>query len=111
MSENKNAPKRIIPMNTPAKKVEANLVIEPSVPALLNDALSVISTEILRFKMKTSTGKPLDLAEARVLQGYIKSLTDLSREARERDDNTDLTNITDEELFKLIEQMKSRKES
>lgn len=107
MSEQK--PKRIILGPPPPRPVEANIVVSPSVGTLLEDALSVIASEILRFKHKSGQGKSLDLAEARVLQGYIRSLTDLAKEAREREEDMDLANATDEELLKMVEQMKSKK--
>lgn len=112
MSEQERAPKRIIPMNAPQHRIhDANIVVTPSISTLLEDALSVISSEILRFKHKSGQGKALDLAESRVLQGYIKSLTELAKESREREDDMDLANATDEELLKLVEQMKSKKET
>ena len=89
---------------------EANLVIEPTVANLLIDAMSVVGTEILRFKYKVAGGKGLELNEARVLQGYIKSLTDLSKETREREDEMDLASASDDELITMIENLRAKKE-
>ena len=108
MSEQR--PKRIIPMGkSPIHRVEANIILAPDVNTLLGDALSVIASEILRFKHKSDQNKALDLAESRVLQGYIKSLTDLSRESRERENDMDLANASDEELLKTVEQIRQKK--
>jgi hypothetical protein len=91
--------RRIIP---PKSKIEAsNIVLMPNVQSLLSDALMVIQTEVARFSGKARKGISLDLREARVLQGYIKALVELSKEAREREKNTDLSEMTPEELLEL----------
>jgi hypothetical protein len=81
---------------------------------MLDDALSVVNSEIIRFKYKVQTNptenKGLTPNEARMLQGYIKSLVDLSKEARERADEMDLANMTDEELIDMVEILKKKKE-
>lgn len=97
------APKRIYP-----KKVEANLVINPDAQTLISDALSIIATEIVRFKHAQSGGKKLEASEARVLQGYIKSLVELAREEREQEESRDFADLTNSQLIKnLLKQMPS----
>lgn len=90
-----NTPRRIIP------KIN-NISVLPSTEGMISDALSVIQTEIVKFASKTKKGQSLDLSEARVLQGYIKCLVDLSREHRERDKETDLSNLSDEDLATMV---------
>jgi len=78
-------------------------MVTPSTDALIADAFQVIQSEIVKFANKTRQGKSLDLAEARVLQGYLKCLVEISREGRERDKETDLSNLTNEELATLVQ--------
>ena len=86
-------------------------VLAPSVQNLLDDALSVVSYEIIRLKQKVMKDitKGLDSREARTLQGYIKSLVELSREERERSDEADYANMTDEELIKLVDNLRQKR--
>jgi hypothetical protein len=90
----------------------ASPVLAPSVQNLLDDALSVVSYEIIRLKQKVlhnpTTG--LDLKESRILQGYVKSLVELSREERERASDADLANMSDDELLSLVENLKRRRQ-
>lgn len=95
----------------PARRGEiSDLVVRPSVPHLIDDALSIISTEILQFKNIVNRGKSLDLKQAKVLQGYIRALVELSEEARKRDDETDLSNMSDEDLIKMVETLKAKRQ-
>jgi hypothetical protein len=90
---NENAPKR-------KYIVEAKIETAPQLSTLLTDALSVYQTEIIKFKNKVNSGRGLDLSEARVLQGYVKSLVDAAREMRERDnDDSGESKMSDEELL------------
>ena len=98
MSENNK--KFIIPRKNPEP-----VSIHTDVNTTLDDALSVITTEIIKFKSKVNKGLSLNLQEARVLQGYIKSLVDLSKESRERNDSMDLASMSDTEITKLVEAM------
>jgi len=68
---------------------------------LLKEALTVLASEISRYRAKSDRGSSLTLSEARVLNGYIKSLLDLSEEARERDKEQDLSNLSNEEMLEL----------
>jgi hypothetical protein len=89
-------------------------LVQPSVQGLLDDALSVIGSEIVRLKLKATAvndSKPqgLNASEARMIQGYVKSLVELSRESRERTDDMDLANMSDEELLALVESIQEKK--
>jgi hypothetical protein len=79
-----------------------NPTIYPSVDAMVADALSVVETEILKYKSKVKQGRSLEPNEAKILQGYIKSLVDLSREDRERAKESDLSKLSTEELVQLL---------
>lgn len=107
MPENKRKTKRVF---LPSKKPqidESRVILVPSVDNLLNDTLSVIGFEIARLYKKSQGPTPLDAAEARILQGYIRSLTELSRESRERDKHADVANMEDDDLVKYFLSQKS----
>jgi len=81
---------------------QSNPIVMPSVDQMVADALSVVQKEIQKFQSKVLQGRGLDITEARILQGYIKSLVDLSKEDRERVKDLDLSNMSTEELLKLL---------
>mgnify|MGYP007089350589 CR=1 FL=1 len=98
MSDNNK--KYIIP-----KPVESKVSISTDAATALDDALGIIVTEIVKYRHKVNRGSSLNIQEARVLQGYIKSLVELSKESRERENNADLANLSDEELANLVTTM------
>lgn len=73
----------------------------PNVHDLLNDALEIVQIEIIKIRTKVRSGRSLDSRETKVLQGYIKSLVELSKEDRERMRDMDLSDFTDDELRAL----------
>lgn len=77
-------------------------IILPNVEAMLEDGLNILQTELLRYKTKAARGTGLNPMEAKTLQGYIKSLVDLSREDRERAKGADLGDKSLEELLALL---------
>lgn len=81
---------------------QKNPLIFPSVDGMMADALQVIQLEITKFKTKVAQGRSLDSREAKTLQGYIKSLVDLSKEDRERIKEQDLSQLSTEELLALL---------
>lgn len=83
-------------------KDSKNPLIFPSVDAMVADALQVIEMEITKFRTKVSSGRSLDSREAKTLQGYIRSLVELSKEDRERTRDVDLSKLTTEELLALL---------
>lgn len=89
----------------------SELVVLPGVEHLLIDALSIIETELVRFKYTVNTGKSLNTAEAKTLQGYIRSLVDLSREGRERAKQEDPSKLSNEELVALMQQLVAPKKA
>ena len=86
---------------TPAQVIRARSAT-PSTVSMLDDALGIIGQQIDMFRVKSGQNQRLDEKEARILQGYIKSLVDLSKEEREREKLDDaLKNMSDEELLEL----------
>ena len=108
--ENQRPPQRriLVPQKQP-RAVQSQISLLPDAPTLIDDALTVIATEIVKFKKKTSEGKSLDLSEARVLQGYIKSLVELCKEQREREEAMDLASKSDAEIVALVEKLRKQK--
>lgn len=83
----------------------------PSTVSMLDDALAIIGQQIELFRVKSGNSLRLDEKEARILQGYIKSLVDLSKEERERDKLDDvLKNMTDAELIDLAKKQLENKQ-
>lgn len=109
MAEDNKPKRRIIGKNTPEVR-EVPVLAVPSVQGLLDDALGVVGSEIIRLKWKTvKEANGLNTNEARMLQGYIRSLVELSKEAREREEDMDLANMSDEELIELVENLKKKR--
>lgn len=77
-------------------------IILANVDAMLEDGLQILEQELLRYKTKATRGTGLNPMEAKTLQGYIKSLVDLSREERERSKSADLGDATIEELLTML---------
>lgn len=76
------------------------VVLLPELQAVLDDAAATVSLELAKLRRRSQTGSaPMDLETARVLQGYVKSAVDLSREYRERDKLEDHDGLSDEELL------------
>lgn len=81
---------------------QKNPLVFPDVDSLMADALHTVQLELIKFKTKVSSGRSLDSREAKTLQGYIKSLVELSKEDRDRNKDVDLGNLTTEELVALL---------
>jgi hypothetical protein len=93
----------------PRQVTDVSIVLAPTVNTLTADALSIIQTEIARYKHKSNAGK-LDQADHRIIQGYLKSLSELDKSVRSREDDMDLANATDEELLKMVDALRSKKQ-
>lgn len=77
-------------------------IILTSVEGMIEDALKTIENEIIHYKTKVARGQRLNAMEAKVLQGYVKSLVELSKEDRERQKDADLSDLSTEDLLKLL---------
>ncbi len=73
----------------------------------LNTALAIVSEQLQKLALKSKASTFTD-QESRVLQSYIKSLVDLSKEEREREKSDieldKLKNLSDAELLELANQ-------
>jgi hypothetical protein len=80
-------------------------ILYASIDGMINDALDTIKDEIIKLRTKVKRGERLNPTEAKVLQGYVKCLVDLSKEDRERAKDADLSSMSTDEL---IAQLKGR---
>ena len=92
-------------MSAPKRKIvlppKTKVSVINSTDDLLNDAKMIIAAELAKYRSKASKGVSLDLKEARVVQGYLDSLTKLQREEREQARASDLSALSNEELLQL----------
>lgn len=97
----KNPKKIILPENqrTFSKVVAGPFDNTPD--TVISTAMQAVAMEVTKLHTKVSRGNSLDQKEARILQGYIKSMVELSRELRERDRADDLSKLSTEELQKI----------
>lgn len=98
--------KRIVVPAAPQKAVEIIRVdSKPELGTLLDDALSIYQTEILKMKQLVNKGNMLSPQQANVLQGYVKSLVSAAKEIRERDQKEadELGKMSDEEMLPVLE--------
>lgn len=103
MSETK---KIVLPPPRPPK-AEASIYAESNVKQILEDGLSVIATEVVKYKHRVNKlNEKLDQADARIITGYVKALVEMDKTLRQhdKDEDEDVAGLTDEEL--LAEQEK-----
>jgi Ser-tRNA(Ala) deacylase AlaX len=103
MSDNELKSKRII-LNPKKPTISRSAIsLYSPVQQILADALDTVANETLKLNLKSRSGK-LDASDAKMLQGYIKSLVDISKELREVDKQSDVENMSDEELKALAQE-------
>lgn len=85
---------------------QTQVVNAPDVERLISDAYQIIELELVKFKSIVKKGSSLNAEEGRLLNGYIKSLTELSKEQRDRDKGTDLSQLSVEEIVQLLQSNK-----
>lgn len=108
-TDDTGAPRRRVIVPQKSDPVQASsMTLLPDAPTLIQDALSVIATEIVKFKIKVSKGHSLDINEGRLLNNYIKSLCELSKESREREADMDLASMDDESLLSLVQKLQAK---
>lgn len=96
--------KIIMPPKNRTAPVLKNITETANMDALIKDALAIVEKELVRFRHKTGVqDRALDLKEARVLQGYLKTLVDMSREQRDRVKDFDFEEMETEELINLLQ--------
>lgn len=105
--ENNNKRRRI--KVDPSKRKEIKEIAIPTLDSLIANGLSIIGSELDKYQSKVQRGITLDLKEARVIQGYLETMTKLSKEAREAARAQDLADLSDEELVQLAAQLSKTK--
>lgn len=91
-------------MSEPVRRIITNqIMVVPEADKLIDDAMRIIQNELVKFAKMSKETKTLSLAEARVLQGYVKSLTELSKESRERAKADDPSQMSDEQLVEAMQ--------
>ena len=100
MPESKGKKRIILPKKLPQA---SGTILIPSIDQLLTDALAIMGNEMARMRSKSNkpTGS-LGPQDAKILQGYIKSIVELSKESRERDRGDDLSDMEDGELIQTF---------
>lgn len=94
---------------TPAK-VEVSQVLEvPPVEGIMSKSVAALGNEINRLYVRSSQ-YPLSDKEARILQGHIKTVIELSKHQMEREKAQDLSDMSDDDLFALAKQIISKRE-
>lgn len=89
--------RRIVPSNVKVSKA-------PELNTIINDALSIIGSELASYSNKTKRGVMLDLKEARIVSSYMDSLVKMSKEAREAQKPEQLEHLSDEQLLAIASQ-------
>jgi hypothetical protein len=89
--------RRIVPSSVKVSKA-------PQLNTLINDALSIIGSQLSQYRIKADKGLTLDLKEARAIQGYMDSLVKMSKEAREAQKPEHLEHLSDEELMLIAQE-------
>lgn len=87
----------------PKQSIAVTVSRVSDVSNMLDGALKTLGEQLGRLALK-SRSATLDEKEAKVLQGYIRSLVELSKEEREREKQEqagDLSSLSHEELLEL----------
>jgi hypothetical protein len=107
MDDTKKPQRRLV---LPEKKTKVALQLnggpaDISVESIMQDALQIASIEMAKYRTKVGRGNTLDLKESRIIQGWIKSMTDLMKEHREQERASDLSKLSTEELALLAKKV------
>lgn len=106
MSNEKDKERKRIIMPRKSREVEViSGDVYQSTDILIADAKMIVAAELACYRQKVSGGIMLGLKEARVVQGYLESLTKLQREEREQSRATDLSNLSNDELVALMSKL------
>lgn len=109
MSDEPKRRKVLLPVRNPTRAEVTEVMEVPPVDGIISKVVATLGYEINRLYVRSSQF-PLDDKEARKLQGYIKSLAELSKEQREREKASDLSNLTEAELFEIAKSFISKHE-
>jgi len=97
--------RRIIVKGQAAKHAVTQVSRVSDISTMLDNALRTLSEQLDRLSIKSRVSS-FDEKDAKVLQGYISSLVNLSKEEREREKSDklgDLAGLTDQELIELAQ--------
>lgn len=105
MSEDSPKMRRIVPYTPPLQQPTIVLSSKPDLGALLEDALSIYQTEILKLKKISNQIGNLSPSQANVLQGYVKSLVGAAVEMRKRKEEAEaaVESMSQDELLTQME--------
>ncbi len=103
--DHKKLPKVIIPQNDRPRSNVVSGPLDNNPDTIISTAMQTVAMEVTKLNVKVTRGISLDQKEARILQGYIKSMVELSRELRERDRADDLSKLSTAELAAIAEKM------
>lgn len=109
MSDEPKKRKITLPVRRPTRAEVTEVLEVPPVDGIISKVVATLGYEINRLYVRSSQF-PLDDKEARKLQGYIKSLAELSKEQREREKAADLSNLSEDELFEIAKSFLAKHE-
>ena len=81
---------------------DSNLSLIPSLDNVLTEAMGVLSNEVTRLSLKSRAGKPLDSNENKIIQGHIKALLEINKDAREQIKKQNFDDMETAELVKNL---------
>ncbi len=105
MEDAKKPQRRLI---LPEKKTKVDLQISnlaTSPETVVRDGLEIAAMELARYRAQVGKGQPMDASSARIVQGWIKSMTDLMKEHREQERAANFEKFSDEELALLAKKV------
>jgi hypothetical protein len=103
MSESEGPKRRLVVPKPKATGTAVTVSRLSDVSSMLDGALRTLAEQLDKLALRSRVAS-FDEREAKVLQGYIRSLVELSKEERERDKQDqlgDLSKLSDTELLEL----------
>lgn len=94
------------PFKRKVLKSETTTISQPiKLETIINNGLAIIGSELANYRAKVDRGVMLSTREARIVQVYVDSLLKAARESREQARAEDLSNLSNEELLDLANQL------
>jgi hypothetical protein len=91
----------------PRQKYAREAIPLISLPTVIESTIAILDEQVEKLRLK-SRNATFDEKDARILQAYIKSLIDLSKEERDREKEDDfakqLGTMTSEQLLEMYQQ-------
>lgn len=85
----------------------SNVTVVPTVEALASDAKAIIGKQLSLLRHKSDKGLTLDSKEARQVRDYLDVMVKLLKEERESAKADDLSDMSAEDLVKLLRDLES----